>query len=144
MNRKKRFDESFRKNIAQIYLEGPRTALSLADEIGVDIKTIYKWARKYKAEIGNASETSETNLIKMNQRIHALEEEFEKLEIVLSYFTGKAEIGNASVTAETVLIRMNQRIQALEEEVEKSRMVLSYFTRKDNPNFFHNEEVHKK
>ena len=44
MNARKRHDAEFKKEIAQVYLEGRRTAPSLASELGLHVNTIYKWA----------------------------------------------------------------------------------------------------
>lgn len=42
MSAKKRYDVAFKKDIAQVYLNGQRTASSLADELGLHVNTIYK------------------------------------------------------------------------------------------------------
>lgn len=44
MSEKKRYDAAFKKEIAQVYLDGRRTAPSLASELGLHVNTIYKWA----------------------------------------------------------------------------------------------------
>jgi hypothetical protein len=44
MSAKKRYDVAFKKEIAQVYLDGQRTAPSLAEELGLHVNTIYKWA----------------------------------------------------------------------------------------------------
>lgn len=44
---KKRYDATLKKEIAQIYLEGRRSALSLAAELGVHVNTIYKCGEQY-------------------------------------------------------------------------------------------------
>jgi transposase len=53
MSAKKQYDVAFKKKIAQVYLDGQRTAPSLAEELGLYVNTIYKWAEQYKEEAGH-------------------------------------------------------------------------------------------
>jgi len=54
MSTKKRYDVTYKKGIAQVYLDGQRTAPSLVAELGLHVNTIYKWAEQYKIDRENA------------------------------------------------------------------------------------------
>lgn len=54
MSSKERYDVAFKKDIAQVYLNGQRIAPSSADELRLPVNTIYKWATQYKADPDNA------------------------------------------------------------------------------------------
>ena len=92
MNARKRHDAEFKKEIAQVYLEGRRTAPSLATELGLHVNTIYKWAEQYRADPQNAFPGSgnmkpdEAELSKANRRIRELEEEVAILKKAAAYF----------------------------------------------------------
>jgi len=92
MNARKRHDAEFKKEIAQVYLEGRRTAPSLASELGLHVNTIHKWAEQYKADPENAFPGSgnmkpdEAELSKANRRIRELEEEVAILKNAAAYF----------------------------------------------------------
>lgn len=92
MTKKKRFDAEFKKEIAQIYLDGRRTAPSLAEELGLHVNTIYKWAEQYQASpetsfpgSGNMK-PEDAELKKAQRRIRDLEEEVEILKKAAAYF----------------------------------------------------------
>jgi len=86
MSAKKRYDIAFKKEIAQVYLDGQRTAPSLAEELGLHVNTIYKWAEQYKTDRENAFPGSgnmkpdEAEMLKAKRRIRELEEENEILK----------------------------------------------------------------
>lgn len=90
--KKRRYDADFKKEIAQIYLEGRRTAPSLADELGLHVNTIYKWSEQYRADPVNAFPGSghmkpdEEELAKTKRRVRELEEEVEILKKAAAYF----------------------------------------------------------
>ena len=92
INTRKRHDAEFKKEIAQVYLEGRRTAPSLASELGLHVNTIYKWAEQYRADPQNAFPGSgnmkpdEAALSKANRRIRELEEEVAILKKAATYF----------------------------------------------------------
>ena len=92
MSAKKQYDAAFKKEIAQVYLSGQRTAPSLSAEIGVHVNTIYKWAEQYKVDPENVFPGSgnmkpdEAELAKAKRRIRELEEENEILKKAAAYF----------------------------------------------------------
>jgi transposase len=92
MSAKKRYDIAFKKEIAQVYLDGQRTAPSLAEELGLHVNTIYKWAEQYKTDPENAFPGSgnmkpdEAELTKAKRRIRELEEEVDILKKAAAYF----------------------------------------------------------
>jgi transposase len=77
---KPRFDSEFKKAIAKVYLARERTAPSLANEIGVHVNTIYKWAEEYEGDPQDAfpgsghmkPEQEETR--RLQRRVKELEE----------------------------------------------------------------------
>jgi len=87
-----RYDTDLKKEIAQVYLEGRRTAPSLASELGVHVNTIYKWAEQYRADPENAFPGSghmkpdEEELARAKRRVRELEEEVEILKKAAAYF----------------------------------------------------------
>jgi len=91
-NEGKRHDTEFKKEIAQVYLEGRRTAPSLASELGLHVNTIYKWAEQYRADPENAFPGSghmkpdEEELARARRRVRDLEEEVEILKKAAAYF----------------------------------------------------------
>jgi transposase len=92
MSAKKRYDIAFKKEIAQVYLDGQRTAPSLAAELGLHVNTIYKWAEQYKTDRENAFPGSgnmkpdEAELTKAKRRLRELEEEVDILKKAAAYF----------------------------------------------------------
>lgn len=92
MSTKKQYDVAFKKEIAQVYLDGQRTAPSLAEELGLHVNTIYKWAEQLKADPKNAFPGSgnmkpdEADLTKAKRRIRELEEEVDILKKAAAYF----------------------------------------------------------
>jgi transposase len=86
MSPNKRYDAAFKREIAQVYLDGPRTAPEIAAEIGVHANTIYKWAIEYKADPKNSFSDSgnikavEASLLKALRRINELEDEVDTLK----------------------------------------------------------------
>jgi transposase len=88
----KRFDVEFKKEIAQLYLNGTRTCAELAQELGVHQNTVYKWADQYSRAGAEAFPGSgnlkpeEEELRKANRRIKDLEEEIAILKQAAVYF----------------------------------------------------------
>ena len=88
----KRYDATTKKEIAQVYLEGRRTAPSLANELGVHENTIYKWVGQCRTDPENAFPGSghmkpeEEELVKTKRRVKELEEEVEILKKAAAYF----------------------------------------------------------
>lgn len=89
---KKNYDPEFKREIAQVYLEGRRTATSLAEELGLHVNTIYKWTEQFKTDPENAFPGSgnlrpeDAELKKAQRRIKELEEEVEILKKATAYF----------------------------------------------------------
>jgi transposase len=90
--KKPRYDAALKREIAQIYLEGRRTAPSLASELGVHVNTIYKWSEQYRDDPENSFPGSghmkpdEEELAKAKRRVRELEEEVEILKKAAAYF----------------------------------------------------------
>jgi len=90
--KRKQYDAEFKKEIAQVYLEGRRNAPSLASELGVHVNTIYKWGEQYRDDPANAFPGSghmkpeEEELARARRRIRELEEEVEILKKAAAYF----------------------------------------------------------
>jgi len=88
----KKYDAEFKKEIVQSYLDGRRTAPSLAAELGLHANTIYKWAEQVKADPENAFpgtghlKPDEAELTKAQRRIRELEEEVSILKKAAAYF----------------------------------------------------------
>ncbi len=88
----KKYDAEFKKEIAQSFLDGRRTAPSLAAELGLHSNTIYKWAEQYKTDPENAfpgtghMKPDEADLAKAQRRIRELEEEVAILKKAAAYF----------------------------------------------------------
>jgi len=88
----KRYDATFKKEIAQVYLEGGRSASSLAEELGVHINTIYRWSEQYQKDPQNAFPGSghmkpdEEDLARAKRRVRELETEVEILKKAAAYF----------------------------------------------------------
>ena len=89
---KRQYDAEFKKEIAKAYLDGRRTAPSLAAELGVHVNTVYKWAEQYKADPDHSfpgtghMKPDEAELTKAQRRIRELEEEVEILKKAAAYF----------------------------------------------------------
>jgi transposase len=87
-----KYDAEFKKEIAQSFLEGRRTATSLAAELGLHSNTIYKWAEQYKTDPENAFpgtghlKPDEAEVTKAHRRIRELEEEVAILKKAAAYF----------------------------------------------------------
>ena len=87
-----KYDAALKKEIAQEYLEGRRSAPSLANELGVHENTIYKWAKQYQSDPENAFPGSghmkpdEEELARTKRRVRELEEEVEILKKAAAYF----------------------------------------------------------
>jgi len=87
-----RYDGAFKKEIAQLYLDGVRNASSLAAEVGVHENTIYKWAEQYRSDPVNAFPGSghmkpeEEELARAKRRVLELETEVEILKKATAYF----------------------------------------------------------
>ena len=90
--KRQRYDAEFKKEIAQVYLDGRRSAPSLASELGVHVNTIYKWGEQYRIDPEHAFPGSghmkpdEEELAKARRRIRELEEEVEILKKAAAYF----------------------------------------------------------
>lgn len=90
--KKRRYDADFKKEIAQIYLDGRRTAPSLANELGIHVNTLYKWSEQYRADPEHAFPGSghmkpdEEELARTKRRVRELEEEVEILKKAAAYF----------------------------------------------------------
>lgn len=88
----KRYDAALKKEIAQVYIDGRRSAQSLADELGVHVNTIYKWAEQYRADPDNSFPGSghmkpdEEEHVRTKRRVRELEEEVEILKKAAAYF----------------------------------------------------------
>jgi len=91
-SKKNRYDAVFKKEIAQLYMEGHRTASSLSADLGIHINSIYRWAEQYRADPENAFPGSghrkpeEEELAKAQRRVRELEEEVEILKKAAAYF----------------------------------------------------------
>jgi transposase len=87
-----RFDSEFKKSISKVYLAGERTATSLANEIGVHVNTIYKWAEEYESDPKDAFPGSghmkpeQDEARRLQRRIKELEEENAILKKAAAYF----------------------------------------------------------
>ena len=89
---KRRYDGTFKKGIAKLYLDNERSAQSLAHEIGVHENTIYKWAEQYRQDPEEAfpgsghlkPEADEQR--RLERRIRELEEENAILKKAAAYF----------------------------------------------------------
>ena len=87
-----RYDAAFKKDIAKLYIEGQRTAPSLAADLGLHVNSIYRWAEQYREDPENAFPGSghmkpdEEELVKAKRRVHELEEEVEILKKAAAYF----------------------------------------------------------
>jgi transposase len=92
MSRKQQYDAAFKKEIAQVYLSGQRTAPSLSAELGVHVNTIYKWAEQFKTDPENAFPGSgnlkadEAEISRLKRKLRELEEENEILKKAAAYF----------------------------------------------------------
>jgi transposase len=90
--RRRNYDAEFKREIAQVYLEGRRTAPSLAEELGLHVNTIYKWAEQFKGDPEHSFPGSgnlkpeEAELKRAQRRIKELEEEVEILKKATAYF----------------------------------------------------------
>jgi len=90
--KKRRYDAGLKKEIAQMYLEGRRSAPSLARELGIHVNTIYKWGEEYRKDPENAFPGSghmkpdEEELLRAKRRVRELEEEVEILKKAAAYF----------------------------------------------------------
>lgn len=89
---KGRYDGTFKKEIAKLYLSNERSAQSLAHEIGVHENTIYKWAEQYRQDpaqafpgSGNLKPEADEQR-RLERRIRELEEENAILKKAAAYF----------------------------------------------------------
>jgi len=91
-SKKNRYDAEFKKEIAQLYLSGNRTAASLASDLGIHSNSIYRWAEQYQSDPEHAFPGSghmkpdEEELAKAKRRVRELEEEVEILKKAAAYF----------------------------------------------------------
>lgn len=76
----------------RFHIEGRRTATSLAEELGLHVNTVYKWAEQFKADpeqsfpgSGNLK-PEDAELKKAQKRIKELEEEVQILKKATAYF----------------------------------------------------------
>jgi len=87
-----RHDAEFKKDIVKLYRSGERTAPSLANEIGVHVNTIYKWAEEYKGDPENAFPGSGNQkpeydeLRRLQRRVKEQDEEIAILKKAAAYF----------------------------------------------------------
>lgn len=92
MEKRQRYDAAFKKEIANLYNSGSRSAQSLAHEIGVHENTIYKWGEQYRADPENAFpgtghlKPEEDERRRLARRIKELEEENTILKKAAAYF----------------------------------------------------------
>jgi len=88
----KRHEAEFKKEIVSLYVEGGRSAKSLANELGLHENTIYKWAEQYRADPEHAFPGSgqmkpeAEELRRAQRRIKELEEEVTILKNAAAYF----------------------------------------------------------
>ena len=105
------YDSAFKREIAQVYLDGHRSAQSIADELGMHINTIYKWAKEYQLDPENAFPGSgnlkpdEDELARAKRRVRELEEEVEILKKAAEYFAKNSN--NYFLTAYCILVFTN-------------------------------------
>ena len=110
--KKNRYDADLKKEIAQVYLEGHRTAPSLASELGVHVNTICKWAEQYREDPENAFPGSghmkpdEEALARAKRRVRELEEEVEILKKAAASFAknSREDIDSPTNTASNTLL----------------------------------------
>ena len=88
----KRFDPDFKKDIVQLHINGNRTCISLAEELGLHPNTVYKWVQQYTADpeqafpgSGNVK-SDEEEMRKAQRRIKELETEVAILKQAAVYF----------------------------------------------------------
>lgn len=88
----KRYETEFKKEIVSQYVDGGRSAKSLANELGLHENTIYKWAEQYRQDPENAFPGSghmkpeQDELRRAQRRIRELETEVEILKKATAYF----------------------------------------------------------
>lgn len=82
----KRYDESFKQTIIDLYDNGP-SVTDLQKEFGVSPTTVYKWIDKYSKNSGQ--EYSKEDIIALKKENARLKEDTEILKKVLSIFATK-------------------------------------------------------
>lgn len=89
---KRRYDGTFKREIAKLYLNNERNAQSLANEIGVHENTIYKWAEQYRQDpeqsfpgSGHLKPEADEQR-RLERRVRELEEENAILKKAAAYF----------------------------------------------------------
>jgi transposase len=84
----KRYPEEFKKDAISLVLEQQYTPQQAADAVGVDVKLIYNWKRKFEAQNrpGVLSEEERTELIALRKEIKNLRIEKEILKKASAFF----------------------------------------------------------
>jgi transposase len=87
-----RHDAEFKKDIVKLYKSGERTAPSMANEIGVHVNTIYKWAGELEGNPENAFPGSGNQkpeydeLRRLQRRVKEQDDEIAILKKAAAYF----------------------------------------------------------
>lgn len=83
---KKKFDETFKKTIVDLYQSG-QSVEKLAEEYGLSSQTIYRWIKLYAKD--EKTGMTEAEILKMRKEMARMREENEILKKALSIFAQK-------------------------------------------------------
>lgn len=90
---KTKYDAEYKKQAAQLCLEGNKTTAQVAKELGITYKTLYRWVTEYKDSngtsfVGSGNLKPETEeVVKLRRRNAELEEELAILKKALGIFS---------------------------------------------------------
>ena len=85
-----RYTEEFKKSAIQLSLNSEKSAMQIAEELGMSNKTLYAWLRGYRRE-HNLESTSKTRVVKSNTS-ESLSEENKRLRKELATIKKEREI----------------------------------------------------
>ena len=85
--KKRRYDEEFKKRAVRLSYSGDRTVKSVAEALGITSAMLYRWREEYTPE-GNKTDAAEQHdeMRALHARIAELEEENDILKKASAYF----------------------------------------------------------
>ena len=86
-NKRRRFDEEFKKRAVRLSHSSERTVKGTAESLDIDANMLHRWRKKY-TPIGDRTKmaTQQEEVLKLRRRIAQLEEENDILKKASAYF----------------------------------------------------------
>ena len=91
----RRFTEDFKREAVRLWEESERSQREIAEDLGVGISTLCKWAKRYGSqqptEVVDTAESPEDELKRLRKRVAELEMEREILKKAAAFFAKESE-----------------------------------------------------